>query len=133
MDVNKKIKDLGIGSRQTIEIAKALMHQSDIVLFDEPTASLTEEANKASWSNFTLKENGIAVIYVSHKLDEVFKISDTITVFCDGKHVNTKHKENEWYTIDDVIEDMVGKDILKSNQETSSVVDKSIKVLELKM
>ncbi|MGO1469360.1 MULTISPECIES: sugar ABC transporter ATP-binding protein [Bacillota] len=133
MDVNKKIKDLGIGSRQTIEIAKALMHQSDIVLFDEPTASLTEEeANKLHEVIFTLKENGIAVIYVSHKLDEVFKISDTITVFCDGKHVNTKHKENEWYTIDDVIEDMVGKDILKSNQETSSVVDKSIKVLELK-
>lgn len=133
MNVDKKIKDLGVGSRQTVEIAKALVQHAEVVLFDEPTASLTEEeANKLHNIIENLKENGIAVIYVSHKLDEVFKISDTITVLRDGKHIKTTHIKTSEYSQDEVIEDMVGRAVLKSSQESTYSLDNKEAVLELK-
>ena len=96
MDTEIKLKYLGIGSRQTIEIAKALIQESEVVLFDEPTASLTqEEVNNLHRIIKNLRDSGIAVIYVSHKLDEVFEISDTITVLRDGKHIRTTQLEKE--------------------------------------
>jgi len=132
LDVNQKVKELGIGSEQTIEIAKALSLKSEIILLDEPTASLTEEeANRLHEIVMTLKEKGMAVIYISHKLDEVFKISDTITVLRDGRHINTKHKEADWYTMDEVIQEMVEKDVKVSSGEMDQVVDRDTKVLEL--
>ena len=132
LDVDQKVKELGIGSEQTVEIAKALNLKSEIILFDEPTASLTEEeANRLHETIMTLKENGMAVIYISHKLDEVFKISDTITVLRDGQHINTKHKEDEWYTMDEVIQEMVEKEVLVSSEDMDRVVDRNTKVLEL--
>lgn len=132
LDVDKKVKNLGVGSRQTVEIAKALVQDSEIVLFDEPTASLTEEeANKLHKIIESLTRNGIAVIYISHKLDEVFKISDTITVIRDGKHIKTTNIKTEKYTQDDVIKDMVGRAVLKSNQESTYMMDSNVSALEL--
>ena len=132
LDVDKKIKDLGVGSRQTVEIAKALVQDAEIVLFDEPTASLTEEeANKLHKIIENLIKKEIAVIYISHKLDEVFKISDAITVLRDGKHIRTTNIKTDEYTQNQIIEDMVGRAVLKSNQESTHAVDKNETVLEL--
>lgn len=133
MDVDRKIKDLGVGSRQTVEIAKCLVQNAEVVLFDEPTASLTEEeANRLHKIIYNLKENGIAIIYVSHKLDEVFKISDTITVIRDGKHIKTTHIKTEPYSQEEVVEHMVGREVVKSNQESTHNIDNKEIVLELK-
>lgn len=133
MDTEIKLKYLGIGSRQTIEIAKALIQESEVVLFDEPTASLTqEEVNNLHRIIKNLRDSGIAVIYVSHKLDEVFEISDTITVLRDGKHIRTTQLEKENYTVDMVIEDMIGREILSTSQDSNHSVNKEDIVLELK-
>ena len=133
LDVDQQVKHLGVGSMQTIEIAKALNSNSEVILLDEPTASLTEEeVNRLHDIILTLKEQGMAVIYISHKLDEVFKISDTITVLRDGQHINTKQREEEWYTVDEVIQDMVGKDVLVMSEDAGSLIDRDTKVLELK-
>lgn len=86
-----KISSLGIGQQQLIEIAKALAKKADILILDEPTAALTD-SEVAILMNILerLRQDGVTCIYISHKLSEVFKIADTITVLRDGRTVGTK-------------------------------------------
>jgi ABC-type sugar transport system ATPase subunit len=88
---NEKIKNLGIGQKQLVEIAKALAKNAKLLILDEPTAALTENEVDILLSILrTLKNEGVTCIYISHKLDEVLRIADTVTVFRDGKTVGTK-------------------------------------------
>ncbi|MDO4793950.1 MAG: sugar ABC transporter ATP-binding protein [Filifactor alocis] len=113
ISVDRKVKDLGIGSRQVVEIAKALVDTPDLILFDEPTASLSpKEAQHLHKIIENLSARGIAVIFVSHKLDEVLKISDTICVLRDGQLISVKEKQGTWegiYDIASMVRDMLGK------------------------
>ncbi|MEM1486041.1 xylose ABC transporter ATP-binding protein [Oscillospiraceae bacterium PP1C4] len=87
---NAKIIHLGIGQQQLVEIAKALAKKADILILDEPTAALTEAESENLLSLLSeFRENGVTCIYISHKLSEVFKIADSITVLRDGKTVAT--------------------------------------------
>ncbi len=88
IDPESKIKDLGTGEQQMIEIAKAILKNANILIFDEPTSSLTEkEISKLIEIIFSLKENGLSAIYISHKLDEIEAITDCVEVIRDGKSV----------------------------------------------
>jgi len=88
---NEKIKNLGIGQKQLVEIAKALAKNAKLLILDEPTAALTEKEVDILLSILrTLKKDGVTCIYISHKLDEVMRIADSVTVFRDGKTIGTK-------------------------------------------
>lgn len=103
-----KVKDLGIGKQQMVEIAKALSLQARLVIMDEPTSSLSEhEVAELFRVVRGLKQKGIAIIYVSHKLEEIRQIADRVTVLRDGRKVATLRRGE--FDIDDLIKLMVGR------------------------
>jgi D-xylose transport system ATP-binding protein len=104
------VKNLGVGKMQMVEIAKALSEDAKILILDEPTSALTEvEIEKLMDILRTLKAHGMTCIYISHKLEEFFKITDTITVLRDGRAVTTQPIEN--LTIEDMVRHMVGREM----------------------
>jgi ribose transport system ATP-binding protein len=108
IDPKKYIGDLPIAERQMVEIAKALSSDSKLIVMDEPTATLTEkEVRKLFEIIKALRGEGVSVIYISHRLEEAFELSDRITVLRDGRKIGTKKtsETNE----DEIIEMMVGK------------------------
>ena len=105
-----RVGDLGLGQQQLVEIAKALNKQVRLLILDEPTASLTEQETAILLNIIRdLQNHGIACIYISHKLNEVKAISDTICVIRDGQHIGTRNADgmNE----DDIITMMVGREL----------------------
>lgn len=109
-DPETKLKELTVSDIQMLEIVKALSYQSEIIIMDEPTSAITSrEAEFLFQKILDLKEKGVSVIYISHKLDEIFRIADKITVLRDGSVIDTKPL-NE-LDIDKVIALMVGREI----------------------
>jgi D-xylose transport system ATP-binding protein len=105
-----KVGDLGTGRQQLVEIAKALSRDARIIIMDEPTASLSDtEAALLLGIIRRLKDNGTTIIYISHKLDEVFSIADTITVLRDGSTVLTQKADS--LSKSSVISAMVGREM----------------------
>ena len=91
LDPNGQVGDLPVASQQIVEIAKALSQQADLIVMDEPSAILAgEELAKLFAIIRTLKAAGVTVIYISHRLNEIFEIADTVTVLKDGQQVATK-------------------------------------------
>src|SRR5215471_14129725 len=90
IDPRTPVRNLGIGQQQLVEIAKALSQNARILVLDEPTAALTDAEVETLFGILNgLRARGVAMIYISHKLDEVFRISDRITVLRDGKTIDT--------------------------------------------
>ena len=99
---------LNVAERQLVEIAKALSLDSKILLMDEPTSSLTiQEAERLFKVIRRLREDGVAIIFISHRLEEVFELTDRVTVLRDGKYIGTKGTEE--LTTQEVIRMMVGR------------------------
>jgi len=95
LDPGQVINELGVGYCQLIEIAKALSQEAKILIMDEPTASLTEAETQILFDIVQkLKKKGVTIIYISHRMHEIFQIADTITVLRDGKHVQTTESKN---------------------------------------
>jgi rhamnose transport system ATP-binding protein len=91
MDVTRKVGTMTVGNRQRVEIAKALSLNARILIMDEPTASLTEADVERLFSIVRLlRERGVGIIYISHRLQEVFELADRVTVLRDGHYVDTK-------------------------------------------
>lgn len=110
IDPRVEVGDLGIGQQQLVEIAKALSKEARILVLDEPTAALTESEVAILFRILRgLKERGVGMVYISHKLDEVFEMSDRITVLRDGKTIATRPAGE--LTKDKVIELMVGREV----------------------
>ena len=110
IDPKSKIKDLGTGEQQMVEIAKAISKNANILIFDEPTSSLTEkEISKLIEIIFSLKEKGLSAIYISHKLDEIEAITDRVEIIRDGVSVG-KGKTIDMHS-DKIISLMVGRSI----------------------
>ncbi|MCL4516434.1 MAG: xylose ABC transporter ATP-binding protein [Firmicutes bacterium] len=112
IDVNTytKVINLGIGYQQMVEIAKALSKNARILILDEPTSALTESETEHLLNILRrLRDKGVTCIYISHKLEEVFKIADSITILRDGKTVCTDEAKN--LTEDRVISLMVGREL----------------------
>ncbi len=111
IDPNTKIKDLPIGQRQMIEIGKALLHHAEIIAFDEPTSSLSEKEVAQLFKIIrNLQAQGKAILYVSHRMEEIFTICDAVTVFRDGKHIET-FEDMSRVTHDILVQRMVGREI----------------------
>ncbi|MGC8990040.1 MAG: sugar ABC transporter ATP-binding protein [Verrucomicrobiia bacterium] len=86
-----RMKDLTVAQMQVVEIAKALAHNADLLIMDEPTSAISEREVETLFSIIGgLKRRGVSVIYVSHRLDEIFRIADVVTVLRDGQHVATR-------------------------------------------
>ena len=91
LDPLAPVGGLGVGQRQMVAIAKALVKEADVLIFDEPTAALSEaESQKLFFILRELREKGITILYISHRLGEVLALSDTITVLRDGRLVETR-------------------------------------------
>ncbi|MFU0824940.1 sugar ABC transporter ATP-binding protein [Clostridium sp.] len=108
VDPDTLVKDVSVGEMQMIEIAKALTKNSKIIIMDEPTTALTEVETKKLFEVIEkLKQKGIAVIYISHRMEEIFTICDRVTVLRDGQYVGDA-KTSE-VSNDDLIAMMVGR------------------------
>ncbi len=91
INVRQLIKNMGVAQQQMVEVAKALSLDAKIVIMDEPTSALTEhEINELFDTIRKLKERGVAIIYISHRLEELFEIGDRVTVLRDGKYIGTQ-------------------------------------------
>ncbi|GGD15108.1 multiple monosaccharide ABC transporter ATP-binding protein [Aureimonas glaciei] len=106
------IKDLGVGKQQLVEIAKALAKDVKLLILDEPTASLNESDSQALLDLLLeFKAQGMAAILISHKLNEISRVADQITVLRDGSTVSTLDCKKEAISEDRIIRDMVGRSL----------------------
>ncbi len=108
IDLNALVNTLGMAQKQMCEIAKALTFNANIIIFDEPTASLTNREVNALFEIIRkLKSDGMGIVYISHRLEEIFEICDRVTVIRDGHYISTKEvaKTNK----DELVADMVGR------------------------
>jgi ribose transport system ATP-binding protein len=91
IDPKQKVFTLSVAKKQIVEIAKAVATESDIIIMDEPTAAISEsEIGRLFNIIKSLREKNVTVIYISHRLDEIFELGDYVTVMRDGKHIDTK-------------------------------------------
>lgn len=110
IDPGIKIGKLSVASRQMVEIAKAVSFDSDVLIMDEPTSALTDkEVNHLFRIIRSLREAGKGIIYITHKMNELFEIADEFSVFRDGKYIATCQSAD--VTRDDIIRMMVGREI----------------------
>lgn len=124
IDFRTRIQDVGVGKQQLIEIAKALSKNVRLLILDEPTAALNdEESNKLLDLLRKLRDQGVTSIIISHKLDEVQKVADEITVIRDGAVIETMEKHVDEITEDRIIKSMVGRDLSQRFPPRSPKID----------
>jgi rhamnose transport system ATP-binding protein len=110
IDPNRKAKGLSVADQQMVEIAKALSKDARVVVMDEPTAALSPEEVKRLFEVVAnLRKRGVAILFISHRLEEVFEMCQRVTIMRDGAFVRTDPIEN--LTIDEVVRSMVGRDL----------------------
>jgi len=110
LNVRTKAKHLSIAEMQLVEIAKAISNHAKVIIMDEPTSALSDKESEILFKIINdLKSKGVAIIYISHKLEEIFQIADRITVLRDGKYISTKNT-NE-LNKNSLISLMVGREI----------------------
>jgi L-arabinose transport system ATP-binding protein len=111
IDPAARLKNLSIGQQQTVEIAKALLLNATIIAFDEPTSSLSSKETEQLFLIIQkLRSEGKTILYVSHRLEEIFLLCDAVTVFRDGKRIGTFETMKE-VTGDLLIRNMVGREM----------------------
>ena len=131
IDPSAKVGSLTVGKQQMVEIAKAVSHDSKILVLDEPTAALTQTEVEELFAIMNdLKAKGIGMIYISHRMDEINRISDRITVMRDGEYVGTLITSET--TKDEIVKMMVGRVIYGDKKEKSTVSPDAPVVLEVK-
>lgn len=124
-----KIKDLPLAKKQMVEIAKAVSHNSIIIAMDEPTTSLTDKEIKQLFKLIDkLKKEGTGIIYISHKLEEIWEIADRVTVFRDGNYIGTHSIEN--LSRKKAVNLMIGRSLEETFPERQTELDEVI--LEVK-
>ncbi|WP_294966284.1 sugar ABC transporter ATP-binding protein [uncultured Gilliamella sp.] len=132
MNPSQIVGTMSMAKRQLVEIAKALSYQAQVLIMDEPTSSLSDNEAELLFNIVEkLKKKGVAIIYISHRMDEIMRISDDISIMRDGEYIAT-HKKTET-TIEQLIAEMVGREVQniyppKLKQEISE----NIPLLEVK-
>ncbi len=110
LDPKTKVYTLGIAYQQIVEIAKALSLESEVIVMDEPTATLTGHETERLFEIIdTLKEKGVSVIYISHRLEEIWRVADRVTVLRDGERIITNDLKD--LQIGEIIKYMVGREL----------------------
>lgn len=123
------IEDLSVAHQQVVEIAKALSRKARIIVFDEPTAVLaTRDAERLLEIIRSLKADGVGIVYISHRIDEVFRIADRISVLKDGRNVDTLSPEE--VSVEDVIRRMVGRPLqrLFGEKPTTTIGEEVLRI-----
>ncbi|MBQ9589373.1 MAG: sugar ABC transporter ATP-binding protein [Butyrivibrio sp.] len=109
-DPKAQLGSLSIGQMQSVEIAKAVSHDAKVIIFDEPTSSLSDSEVEALFKIMeTLRKKGVSMIYISHKMDEIKRIADDVTIMRDGTYIGTWPAKD--LTIDEIIAKMVGREL----------------------
>ena len=109
-DPRTRVRDVGLGVRQLVEIARSLSSQARLILMDEPTSALSDQEAKRLFDVVrAITRQGVAVVYISHRLDEIFSICDRVTVLRDGKKIGTEAVADTCR--DELIEMMVGRQV----------------------
>ncbi|OMC69988.1 D-xylose ABC transporter ATP-binding protein [Paenibacillus odorifer] len=117
LDPRVLVSDLTVANQQMVEIAKALSFQAEVLIMDEPTAALTDtEINELFRMIEQLRDKGVGIIYISHRMDELKRITDRITVMRDGCYVDTVRTDS--ITIDQIISMMVGRELYQTSKPT---------------
>ena len=130
LDPRVKVADLTVAKQQIVEIAKALSFNSQVLIMDEPTAALTDSEIADLFRIIRqLRDNGVGIVHISHRLEELKQISDRITVMRDGQYVDTVNTAD--VTIDRIISMMVGRTIFGGKPEVSETPSQEV-VLEVK-
>jgi ABC-type sugar transport system ATPase subunit len=128
---NARIAELPVGERQLVEIARALSQNAELIIMDEPNSALTDRETQTLFDIIRrLKEQGVTVIYVSHRLEEVFTIADQITVLRDGQYVGTDNVADT--TIPQTISKMIGRELREAFPPRPALKDDYEVVLEVK-
>jgi rhamnose transport system ATP-binding protein len=110
LDPTRPASELTLAEQQTVEIARALSLDVRVLIMDEPSASLSDhEVQRLFGIARSLRDQGVAVLYISHRLDEIFALSDTVTVMRDGRHISTRPTRET--TQEAMIAEMVGRDM----------------------
>ena len=106
----RRMDELSVGQQQMIEIAKALMVNAQVIIMDEPTAALTQSETSVLFRVVrSLKEKGVSIIYISHRMEEIFELCDRVTVLRDGAYIDTKNISDT--DMNDVVRMMIGREI----------------------
>lgn len=107
---SQKMSELSVGQQQMIEICKALMVDAKVIIMDEPTAALTQSETEVLFKVIkSLRESGVSIVYISHRMEEIFELCDRITILRDGSYVGTKIiKETN---INEIVKMMIGREI----------------------
>lgn len=131
VDPTRIMSSLSVSTRQMVEIAKAVSYDAKVIVFDEPTSSLTHDETEQLFRMIdSLRDRGCGIIYISHKMEEILRISDDVTVMRDGCHVATSLASE--LTMDKLIRLMVGRELTERFPEkTSSPGDVSLVVENL--
>ena len=112
IDPYEIIGNLSVSNKQMVEIAKAVSYDAQVIVFDEPTSSLNDqEIEKLFVIINDLRDKGVGIVYISHKMDEIMRISDDVSILRDGKYISTDRVED--ITIDEIIRRMVGRSLDK--------------------
>jgi len=129
IDPRADLNSLQVSEKQMVEIAKAVSYDSKILVMDEPTSSLTEkEVNHLFRIIRNLKEKGVGILYISHKMEELDQIADEVTILRDGQYIATRDIDN--ITVDEIINLMVGRDLTNRFPEKTSVPGETILKVE---
>ena len=119
------VKNLTVGYRQMIEIAKAVSHNARVLIMDEPSAPLTNNETENMFALVEqLKKKGVAIVYISHRMPEIFRLSDRITVMRDGQYIQTLNTADT--TNDELIRLMVGRELTSSFPTRKTAVSDEI-------
>lgn len=129
LDPRTMVADLTVAKQQMVEIAKALSFQSEVLIMDEPTAALTHaEIEELFRIIHQLRSRGVGIVYISHRMEELKRISDRITVMRDGRYIDTVQTQTT--SIDQIIAMMVGRELYVSPNQQTTTTSKE-KVLEV--
>ncbi len=129
LSLDQEAGECSVGQQQMIEIAKALMTNAEVIIMDEPTAALTErEISKLFEVITALKKNGVSIVYISHRMEEIFAICDRITVMRDGQTVDTNNISETDF--DEVVKKMVGREL--TERYPKRIPSLGDKILEVK-
>ena len=131
IDSNEKVSKLPVGKRQMVEILKVLWVSKDIVVLDEPTATLSVLEIKDLLTTInSLKNEGKTIIFISHKLEEVKEVADKISILRKGKHINT-YKNDSKITVGKIAKEMVGRDVKLSYPKRKIDTNKIVEIENL--
>ena len=123
--VDAVMSDLSVGQQQMVEICKALMVDAKVLIMDEPTAALTASETEVLFEVIkSLRAKGVSIVYISHRMEEIFELCDRITILRDGSYIGTRYIKD--ITMDDIVQMMIGREIGERYPKREAVIGQEV-------